>query len=110
MPAVYPSAGRRKRMKPALQARLRPARGDWSVSPPGFDQLPVPLVARAEGKQLDAIWAALEGADHAGGDTNRVEALELEDVVVELHPARAGDDDVDLLGLLVAVSERLTLP
>jgi len=33
--------------------------------------------------------------------------LELDDVLVQLDPARARDDDVYLLGLVVPVGERL---
>ena len=35
--------------------------------------------------------------------------FEVEDLVVELDAARAADDDVDLLGLVVAVGEALAL-
>src|SRR4029079_9918182 len=40
---------------------------------------------------------------------DRVGRPDLDDVVVELDAARAGQDDEDLLGLLVAVGERLAL-
>src|SRR6476660_2761054 len=80
-----------------------------SFRPPVLDQLAVSVVPRSECEQLDPVGAALEGADHAGGDADRVESLDVEDVVVELHPAGAADDDVDLLGLLVAVAEGLPL-
>ena len=62
-----------------------------------------------EGEQLETVGAGLEHPRHLRRDANRVEAVDLEDVVVELYPAGAGDDDVDLLGVLVAVGEALAL-
>jgi hypothetical protein len=42
-----------------------------------------------------------------GRDPDRVPGAQLDDVVVELHPHAAADDDVDLLLRAVAVAERL---
>ena len=55
------------------------------------------------------LGAGLEGAGDLGRDPDRVERLDLDDLVVELHPAGAAEDDVDLLGLLVLVAERAAL-
>src|SRR5665809_59855 len=62
-----------------------------------------------EGQQLESVRPALERARHAGGDPDRVERLDLDDVVVELHTTGAREHDVDLLRPLVAVRERLAL-
>ena len=51
----------------------------------------------------------LERARDLRRDADRVERRDLDDLVVEAHAPVAGDHDVDLLGLLVAVAERAAL-
>src|SRR5262249_15095311 len=51
----------------------------------------------------------LEGAGQRRGDPDRVELANRADLLAELHPAAAAEDQVDLLGLAVAVDERRAL-
>src|SRR3954451_23613596 len=76
------------------------------VGPVVFDELPVPAVglAAAGGDDLQALRASLEAAGHLRRDADHVPLLDLDDLVVELDAARAGDDGVDLLLDLVAVA------
>ena len=64
-------------------------------------------MASAEGDHLEAVVPRLEGAGHRRRDPDCVERLHLDHLVVEFHPAAAPDDDVDLLRLVVVVTERL---
>jgi hypothetical protein len=75
--------------------------------PPLGEELAVAGAQGAEGEQLEAVRTALEGPGHGGGDADGVQRSDLRDVVVELDPAPARQDDVDLLGVLVAVAEGL---
>src|SRR5262249_53157138 len=77
------------------------------VRPPPLEHLGVLVlrVGRAEGEHLGAVGAALHAAGEAGADAHGVPGAELEDVVLELDPGVAVDDDVDLLLLGVAVAE-----
>ena len=61
--------------------------------------------ARAERQQLEAVGACLEGAGDFGRDAEGVERAQLHDLVVELRPAAAAQDHVDLLLQSVVVSE-----
>src|ERR1700750_1190717 len=67
-----------------------------SVAPPAGDDLSVAVAARAEGQDLESRGARLEGAGHFRRDADRVERLDLDDLVVELEQAAAADDHVDL--------------
>src|SRR4029078_12735510 len=78
--------------------------------PPVADRLAVALVAGTEDDQLDPVRPALELPGDARREAHRVKPGEVDDGVVELHPAAAADHDVDLLGLVVPVGERLALP
>src|SRR5205823_9545762 len=93
-------------MRPSLASTPK---GYRSVVPPALDQLAVAAVPRTEGQDLHALRSGLERAHDARRDPERVQRSELEDLVVELDPSRSIDDDVDLLGVLVPVPERLTL-
>src|SRR4051812_39488984 len=81
-----------------------------SVAPPAGDDLAVAVAARAEGEHLEPLVSGFEGAGHLRGDPDRVERLDLDDLVVELEQPAAADDDVDLLRLLVDVAEGLPFP
>src|SRR3954452_22546903 len=78
-----------------------------SVAPPVGDDLAVAVAARPESEHLEALVAGFEGARHLRRDADRVERLDLDDLVVEFEEAAAADDDVDLLGLLMDVAEGL---
>jgi hypothetical protein len=43
-------------------------------------------------------------------DTNRVPLLEVPDLLLDLHPRTAADEDIDLLLVLVFVAERKSEP
>ncbi len=61
------------------------------VAPPARDDLRVlrPARAGAERKQLQPLGAGLEGAGDFGRDAQRVERVQLDDLVVQLRPAAA---------------------
>src|ERR1700682_5815952 len=94
---------------PARRRRVSCASGAGSVRPPVLDHLAVTLVAGAKGQDFDSVGPGLEGASDAGCDANRVEALDRDDVIVELHAPGAREHDVDLLRRNVSVTEALTL-
>ena len=74
-----------------------------------MEKLAVAFVARAGRQQLDPVGPTLERTDHPGRDAYGVEGFELQDLVVELDAAGAGEHDVDLLRVLVSVREPLPL-
>src|SRR6476619_511593 len=69
------------------------------VWPVALDELPIAALGLAStcGDDLEAAGAGLEAAGHTGGDPDHIPLLDLDDLVVQLDPARAGDDRVDLL-------------
>src|SRR5687768_11221719 len=77
--------------------------------PKALDDLGVALVARAEREQLEALRPRFGHPRHPRREADRVHLAELDDLVVELDPAAAREHDVDLLGLVVSVGERLAL-
>ena len=77
-----------------------------SVAPEVLQDLAVAGVARAEDEDLEPVAARLEGAHDLRRYPHRVERRHVEDLVVEAHAPRPGEDHVDLLRGLVAVSER----
>src|SRR3984893_2567693 len=81
------------------------ATGPRSVATPPLNVLADAVVTGAEREQLDPFRPCLERADHVGRHADRVHRLELEDLLVELDAARAGQHDVHLLGALVPVPE-----
>src|SRR4051812_37194876 len=99
----------RSRGLPPLRAaaeRRAPARGDALVArPPLLQHLAVALDVRAGRQQLHAVRAGLELAHRRRRDADDVASAQLEDLVVDLHAAGAGEDDVHLLGLPVTVTE-----
>src|SRR2546423_15056572 len=64
---------------------------------------------RSECEHFQPLVSGLEGARHARRDSDEVTLSELEDLVVELHPARSGNHEVDLFRLYVPVAETLPL-
>src|SRR4051794_14968587 len=65
----------------------------------------VRILAGAEREVLEPVRACLEVPHRALRDADRVPLRELDDLVLDLDPAGAADDDVDLLLGLVLVAE-----
>ena len=65
-----------------------------------------PRGGRCRRDQLEPVRPGLERAHDVRGDADDVPRAEVDDLVVELDPARAADDDVGLLLLAVAMAER----
>src|SRR5207248_5727067 len=80
--------------------------------PPARHDLGVALLAerRAEGDQRDSLGAGFEVPGHVWADPEDVPLLQVVHLVVELDPARALRDHVDLLLCRVLVPERLAHP
>src|ERR671919_23314 len=81
------------------------------VSPPvalAIDVLARSLaeVGRADDEDLEALRSSLVASPRTGRDAHRVPFLELDDLVVELHPPAPAQDHVHLLLLLVRVAVR----
>src|SRR4051812_3089579 len=95
---------RRRASRSVMQARYpRRASARASVAPPARERLAIAIVAWAEDEHSEPARPRLERADDLGRDADRVERRDLEDVVVELHPAGARQHDVDLLGARILV-------
>src|SRR5512132_203454 len=95
--------------------REDPNLGPWShralVSPPVALTLHVfarilAEIGRTEDEDLEALRPALVASPRAGRDAHHVPLLDLDDLVVELHPPAPAHDDVHLLLLLVRVAVR----
>ena len=81
------------------------------VSPPVAPALDVVArilaeIGRAEDEDLEALRPGLVASPRAGRDAHHVPLLDLDDLVVELHPPAPAHDHVHLLLLLVRVAER----
>src|SRR6201746_80828 len=63
-------------------------------------------IGRADDEDLEALRPGLVTSPGAGRDTHRVPPLELDDLVVELHPPAPAQHHVHLLLLLVRVAVR----
>src|SRR5918996_3217761 len=63
-------------------------------------------IGRADDEDLEALRPGLVASPHTGRDAHRVPLLELDDLVVDLHPPASAQDDVHLLLLLVRVAVR----
>src|SRR5262249_36935203 len=63
-------------------------------------------VRRADDEDLEALWPGLVASPRAGRDAHRVPFLELDDLVVDLHPPVPAQDHVRLLLRLVRVAVR----
>src|SRR4051812_17002934 len=63
-------------------------------------------IGRADDEELEAIRPGLVASPRTGRDAHRVPFLELDDLVVDLHPPAPAHDHVHLLLLLVRVTVR----
>src|SRR5215218_7765420 len=63
-------------------------------------------IGRADDEDLEALRPGLVTSPRTGRDAHRVPLLELDDFVVDLHPAAPAQDHVHLLLLLVRVAVR----
>src|SRR6478609_1154314 len=63
-------------------------------------------IGRADDEDLKALRPGLVASPRTGRDAHRVPFLELEDLVVELHPPASAHDHVHLLLLPVRVAVR----
>src|SRR5205809_7382230 len=63
-------------------------------------------IGRADDDDLEALRPGLVASTRTGRDAHRVPFLELDDRVVDLHPAAPAQDHVHLLLLLVRVAVR----
>src|SRR2546423_14066713 len=63
-------------------------------------------IGRADDEHLEALRPGLVASPRTGRDAHRVPFLELDDLVVELHPPAPAQDHVHLLLLLVRVAVR----
>src|SRR5205823_10025802 len=63
-------------------------------------------IGRAYDDDLEAVRAGLVASPRTGRDAHRVPFLELDDLVVELHPPAPAHDHVHLLLLAVRVAVR----
>src|SRR5256714_4072752 len=63
-------------------------------------------IGRADDEHLEALRPGLVASPRTGRDAHRVPFLELDDLVVELHPPAPAQDHVHLLLLLVRMAVR----
>src|ERR687891_2174009 len=63
-------------------------------------------IGRADDEDLEALRPGLVASPGTGRDAHRVPLVELDDLVVELHPPTPAQDHVHLLLLLVRVAVR----
>src|SRR2546423_7010794 len=63
-------------------------------------------IGRADDEDLETLRPGLVASPRTGRDAHRVPLLELDDLVVELHPPASAQDHVHLLLLLVRVAVR----
>src|SRR4051812_6744011 len=61
-------------------------------------------IGRADDDDLEALRPGLVASPRSGRDAHHIPLLELDDLVVELHPPAPAHDHVHLLLLLVRVS------
>src|SRR4051794_4688693 len=67
-------------------------------------------VGSADDDELEAVRSGLVASPCPGRDAHRVPLLELDDLVVELHPPAPAQDHVHLLLLEVRVAVREAIP
>src|SRR6267378_632079 len=63
-------------------------------------------IGRADDEDLEAVRPGLIASPRTGRDAHRVPFLELDDLVVDLHPPAPAQDHVNLLLRLVCVAVR----
>src|SRR4051812_21062522 len=63
-------------------------------------------IGRADDEDLEALRPGLIASPRTGRDAHHIPLLELDDLVIELHPPAPAHDHVHLLLLLVRVSVR----
>src|SRR5918996_4314781 len=63
-------------------------------------------IGRADDEDFEAVRPGLVAPPRTGWDAHRVPLVELDDLVVELHPPAPAHDDVDLLLRRVRVAVR----
>src|SRR3989441_6585101 len=63
-------------------------------------------IGRADDEDLEALWPGLVASPRTGRDAHRVPVLELDDLVVDLHPPAPAQDHVHLLLRPVRVAVR----
>src|SRR5438045_1659664 len=63
-------------------------------------------IGRADDEYLESLRPGLIASPHTGRDAHRVPFLELDDLVVDLHPSAPAHDHIHLLLLLVRVAVR----
>src|SRR5205823_10076793 len=99
IPATIPApgGGATRRIFSRVELVAPPARGHLGVAR---------VVPRAEGDELDPVRTGLDVSHRVLVDPDRVPLRQVDDLVLDLDPARAADDDVDLLLPHVLVTER----
>src|SRR4051794_33031202 len=100
--------------RPPAPSRPSPVLPDL-VSPPVAPALDVSArivaeVGRADDEDLEAVGPGLVAPPRAGRHPYRVPLLDLDDLVVELHPPAAAHDHVHLFLRLVRVAVRKAIP
>jgi hypothetical protein len=75
------------------------------ISPGVFDRLAVSGMVRTEGEELQAILSGLERPRRRGRYAYGVKRTYVDELVVELDSAAPAENDIDLLGICVAMCE-----
>src|SRR5579884_2205174 len=70
-----------------------------------LQDLTVTLVVRPKGQDLQPVWARFKGPGHGWGHADSVQGAQLRHLPIQDHPATSANDDIDLLGLVVAVGQ-----
>src|SRR5829696_2064576 len=115
-PRTASSGAKRSRSSPPAAARVSGAVGAAEaylalVIPPVAPAIDIVArslaeIGRADDEDLEAVRAGLVASPGTGRDTDRVPFLQLDDLVVELHPPAPSQDHVHLLLPLVRVAVR----
>src|SRR5829696_9166788 len=102
----------KERQRPVHTRSIAATAPAWAlVGPPVAPALDVfagslAEIGRADDEDLEALRPGLVASPRIGRDAHRVALLELDDLVVELHPPAPAQDDVHLLLFLVRVAVR----
>ncbi len=84
---------------------MRASWPDSQLAPPARRDVSVASVAGTDGEVLQALRACFKGPCERWGDADGVVGGDRELVVFDAQRARAGEDDVGLLGVGVHVAE-----